>query len=173
MLCGHAWSYPIRVPMLRYGTSMGHGTPKDVSWCLRWVYMMVHIRKIAFPHPSHFDERGCLRKVLTRLHARFAGWAGLGLVLGTGRGGGGWGKCLDILTGGGGWEECLRGCMRGCRVGWAGIGAGKLPWVDARKKCSRCSPTRKCLGKVVPTIPWYTMAWKQLLPPSANVKSRL
>ena len=29
--------------------------------------------------------------------------------------------------------------MRDCQLGWAGIGARKLPWVNARKKCSGCS----------------------------------
>ena len=36
-------------------------------------------------------------------------------------------------------EKFLQGRMRGCRVGWAGIGAWKLPRVDAREKCSGCS----------------------------------
>ena len=49
--------------------------------------------------------------------------------------------------GGGAWEKCLRGCMLGCRVGWAGIGAWKLPRVDARKKCSGCS-YQEVLGKI-------------------------
>ena len=48
--------------------------------------------------------------------------------------------------GGGGWEKCLQGCMRGCRVGWARIGARKLPTFDAGEKCSGCC-YQKVLGK--------------------------
>ena len=35
--------------MLRYVTSMGHNAPKDVSFHLRWVCMMVHIREECVP----------------------------------------------------------------------------------------------------------------------------
>ena len=38
-------------------------------------------------------------------------------------------------------------------VGWAGIGAWKLPY---------------CLETVVPTIPQHTITWKRLLSPCAN-----
>ena len=34
-------------------------------------------------------------------------------------------KGLEFLWGGGSWEHCLQGCVRGCRVGQAAIGAWK------------------------------------------------
>ena len=32
LTCGYARSYLVRVAVSRYGTSMGHNTPRDVSW---------------------------------------------------------------------------------------------------------------------------------------------
>ena len=61
--CVYARSYPVRVPMLRYGTSMGHDAPKDVPRSLRWVYMMMHKGKIAFPRSFHWlQDIDCLAK---------------------------------------------------------------------------------------------------------------
>ena len=45
----HAQASPVGVPILRYGTSIGHNVPKDNPWRLRWVYMIVHIRKVCMP----------------------------------------------------------------------------------------------------------------------------
>ena len=119
---------------------------------------------------------GVFGKSACEVACHVAGWAGLGLVLGKGGGRGGWGKCLEILMAGGGWEKCLQGCMRGCRLGQAGIGAWKLPRADAQKNCSGWSYQdihQQLLGKVVPTIPRHTITWKRLLSPWANLKRRL
>ena len=94
---------------------------------------------------GNFDGRGWLGKVLARLHARLPGGLGWDWSLEKGVWGG-WKRCLEILMGGGGWERCLRVCMRGCWVGWAGIGAWKLPWVE-----------------VVPMTPCETMLYCMLL----------
>ena len=102
---------------------------------------------------------GVLGKSACEVACVVAGWAGLGLVLGKGVGRGGWGNCLEILMGGG-WEKCLRGCICGCRVGWAGIGAWKLPRVDAQKKCSGCS-RQEVLGNSSSN---YTMAHHHVEP---------
>ena len=57
----HARSYQVRVLLLRYGTSIGHNVLKDLSWRLRRVYMIVHIRKVCMPtSPSLAVDPDCL-----------------------------------------------------------------------------------------------------------------
>ena len=85
------------------------------------------------------DERGCLGKVLARLHARLPVGLGWDWCFQKGVGGDVGESAWKFLMGGGAWEKCLQACMRVCRVGWAGIGTWKLPRVNARKKCSGCS----------------------------------
>ena len=46
-----------------------------------------------------------------------------------------WKRFLEVLMGGGAWEKCFGGCMRGCRVGWGGIGAWKRWWVARLGQC--------------------------------------
>ena len=43
------WVCPLLPGNLRYRISMGHNAPKDVSWGLGWVYMMVHTREDCIP----------------------------------------------------------------------------------------------------------------------------
>ena len=117
-----------------------HGPKKEVlkhlMQCSAWKTEGVHhLEKVL----GNFDGR-VVGKSACEVACKVAGWAGLGLVLGKGGlGGRGWKRCWEILMGGGGWENCLRGCMRGCWVGRARIGAWKLPWVEAWKTCSGCS----------------------------------
>ena len=80
---GHfALPYLVRVPMLRYGSSMGHNAPKDVSWSLRWVYMMRRIRDDCIPPPILFLPCACVLPsghglVRVPLHPqRVGGWVG-------------------------------------------------------------------------------------------------
>ena len=47
-----ALSYLVGVPMLKHGTSMDHNAPKDASWNLRLVHMMVHIGDDCVPTPK-------------------------------------------------------------------------------------------------------------------------
>ena len=93
-------------------------------------------------------ERHVLGKSACKVACELVGSAELGLVLG---------KCLGLMQRKSAWKFCL-------------VRFNTKPVVMSHKEFVRGVPTKKCLGKVVPTTPRHTIMWEGLLSPWARLK---